>query len=242
MEAIVSEYLAAYLIEHFTSPYASPLFALPKIFVGIRLAMNYKKSKNISIIRQVTIPRVDDVQDKFGRGPIFSLLYLVSSYHQITIHKDTISLTALCKPTRLREWLVIPQGSSAAPAWFVKVINEVIKGLANVAAYFGDVIGFDPDPAAHVLNIKECLKQLRKHDLKLSRSKATIGATEADVLGHTNSPAGIRPSASKVAAVKLMPMPEDLKQLKSLLGVLSYYRNFLAGRAKRIRLITFLLR
>ena len=40
-------------------------------------------------------------------------------------------VTVFCTPTRLFEWLVLPQGSSAAPGWFVKVINEVIKGLAN---------------------------------------------------------------------------------------------------------------
>ena len=136
----------------------------------------------------------------------------------------------------------MPQGSSAAPGWFVKVINEVIKGLANVAAYLDDVIVFDPDPAAHVLNITELFKRLRKHNLKLSPSKAKIGATDADFLGHTISPAGIRPNASKVAALMSMPMPKDLKQLRSLLGGLSYYRKFLPEMAKRIRPITSLLK
>ena len=92
----------------------------------------------------------------------------MSSFHQITVHKDTIPLTAFCTPTRLFEWLVIPKGSSAAPGWFVKVINEVIKGLANVVAYLDDVIAFDLDPSAHVLTIRDCSKQLRKHNPKLS--------------------------------------------------------------------------
>ena len=47
----------------------------------------------------------------------------------------------------------MPQGSSAAPVWFVKVINEVIKGLANVTDFLDDVIVFDSDPSAHVLTI-----------------------------------------------------------------------------------------
>ena len=161
---------------------------------------------------------------------------------QITIHKDTIPLTAFCTPTRLFEWLVMPQGSSAAPGWFVKVINEVIKGLPNVAAHLDDVTVFDPDPASHALNIKEFFKQLTKHNLKLSPSKAKIGATDADFLGHTISPAGIRPNASKVAALLRMPMPRDIKQLRSLLGGFSYYRKFLDDMAKRIRPITALLK
>ena len=52
------------------------------------------------------------------------------------------------------------QGSSAAPGWFVKVISEGIKGLANVATALDDVIVVDPDPAAHAFNTKELFKLL----------------------------------------------------------------------------------
>ena len=34
----------------------------------------------------------------------------------------------------------MPQISSAPPGWFVKVVNKVIEGLAQVAAYLDDVI------------------------------------------------------------------------------------------------------
>ena len=39
-----------------------------------------------------------------------------------------------------------------------------------------------------------------------------------------------------------MPMPSDIKQLRSLLGGLSYYRKFLPDMARRIRPITALLK
>ena len=61
-------------------------------------------------------------------------------------------------------------------------------------------------------------------------------------LGHTIFPAGFRPNADKVAALMKMPMPLDIKELRSLLGGLSYYRKFLADMAKRVRPITSLLK
>lgn len=42
----------------------------------------------------------------------------------------------------------MPQGSPAVPRWFAKVINEGVKGLDRVAAYFDHVIVFDSDPRA----------------------------------------------------------------------------------------------
>ena len=66
---------------------------------------------------------------------MFSLFDLVSSFHQIIAHKDTVPLTALYTPAGLYEWLVKPQGIGISPGWFVQVIKEVIKGLKQVAAY-----------------------------------------------------------------------------------------------------------
>ena len=46
------------------------------------------------------------------------------------------------------------QGSRASPGWFVKVIDEVVKDLKQMAAYLDDVIVFDSDPIAHVQTIR----------------------------------------------------------------------------------------
>ena len=70
-----------------------------------------------------------------GKGRNFSLFDLVSSSHQFTIDKDTIPLIVFCTPGRLFEWLAMPQGSSAAPGWFVKVFDEVIEGLKPVTVF-----------------------------------------------------------------------------------------------------------
>ena len=91
----------------------------------------------------------------------------------------------------------MPQGSSASPGWFVKVINEVIKGLEQVEAYLDDVIVFHSDPTAHVKTMRTLFERLRKHILKFSPSKARLEATDAECLGHSLSPAGVRPNADK---------------------------------------------
>ena len=39
--------------------------------------------------------------DSLGKSQVFSIFDLVSSFHQITAHKDTVPLTAFCTPTGL---------------------------------------------------------------------------------------------------------------------------------------------
>ena len=121
----------------------------------------------------------------------------------------------------------MPQGRSASSGWLVKDINEVTKGLEQVAAYLDDVIAFDSDPPTHVGTIRAFFVRLCKHNLKLSPSKSRLRAMDVGFLGHSIPPAGVRPNADKVSALKLMLRPRDLKQLPSLLGGPSYYRTFL---------------
>ena len=69
-----------------------------------------------------------------------------------------------------------------------------------------------------------------------------MGATDANFLGHSIFPAGLRPNAEKVSALINMPMPTDVKQVRTLMGGINYYRNFLPDLSKRLRPINSLLR
>ena len=209
---------------------------------GVRITVNYKKLNQISKLSHLPIPRVDQVLDSLGSGLVFSLFDLVFSFHQRTTHNDTVPLTAFCTPTGLYEWLVMPQGSSALPGWFVKVVKEVIKDFKQVAVYLDDVIVFDSDPVAHVRTICSLVERLRMHDPKFFPSKARLGATDANFLGHSMSPAGLRPNAEKVSALTNMPMPTDAKQMRALMGGVNYYRKHLPSLSKRLRPINAHLR
>ena len=201
VEATINHYLAAELIQHSTSPYSSPLVVIPKTSGGLRITVNCKKLNQISTLSQLPIPRVDQVLDTLGSGLVFSLLDLVSAFHQTKAHKDTVPLTAFCTPTGLYEWFVMPQGSSASSGWFVKVIYDMIKDLKQVAAYLDDVNVFDSGLIAHIQTIRSLFELLRKHNLKLSPSKARLGATDANFLGHSISPADLRQNAEDVSAL-----------------------------------------
>ena len=114
VDAALNQHLTAGLIQQSTSPYSSPLVVVPKISGGVRITVNYKELNDISSLSQLPIPRVDQVLNSLGKGRIFSLFDLLSSFHQIIAHKDTVPLTAFCTFTGLCEWLVMPQGSSAS--------------------------------------------------------------------------------------------------------------------------------
>ena len=242
VDAILDSYLAAGLIQHSTSPWSSPLVCVPKKSGGIRITANYQKLNKVTEIPQIAIPRVDEVLDTLGGGSVFSVFDLISGFTQLTIHPATIPLTAFCTPNGLYKWLRMPQGASGAPAWFVLVTRLVTAGLDNIRMYLDDAIGSDDCPLHHVTTLAAFVARLRLHQLKLSPDKSRIGAARVDFLGHIISKDGVRSNGDRVAALIRMPMPSDIKQLRNLLGGLSYYRKFLPNMARLIRPITALLK
>ena len=87
-----------------------------------------------------------------------------------------------------------------------------------------------------------CIRDRRRHGLKLSPAKAKIGATTADFLGHTITACGFSPNSDKVAALTKIPMPTNKKHVRSLPGSINYYGKFLANLLRRLRPINALLK
>ena len=207
---------------------------------GIRITVNYQKLNNVAEISQIVIPRVDDVLDTLGGGPVFSVFDLFSGFTQLTTLPDTISLTAFCTPNGLYKWLHMPKAPPAPlPGSFRSLVTA---GLDNIRMYVDDAIDSDDCPIHHVATLATFFARLRLHKLKLSPDKSRINAARVDLLGHVISADGVRPNDERVATLTCMPMPTDIKPLRCLLGGLSYYRKFLLNMARRIRLITALLK
>ena len=165
-DAILDSYLAAGLIQHSTSPWSSPLVCVPKKSGGIRITVNYQKLNKVTEIPQIAIPRVDEVLDTLGGGPVFSVFDFFSGFTQLTIHPGTIPLTAFCTPDGLYEWLRMPQGAAGAPASFVSVMRLVTASLNNIRMYLDDAIGSDDCPIGHVVTLATFFARLGLHKLQ----------------------------------------------------------------------------
>ncbi|GFX32436.1 retrovirus-related Pol polyprotein from transposon opus [Trichonephila clavipes] len=81
----------------------------------------------------------------------------------------------------------------------------------------------------HLQNIRKVLSKLRDANLKLNPSKCKFFQKEVNYLGHIISAEGVRTDPEKVSAVKNWKRPENLRELRSFLGLCTYYRKFVKG-------------
>ena len=65
---------------------------------------------------------------------------------------------------------------------------------------------------------------------------------EVVYLGHKINAKGLYPLAEKVEAVQAVPVPKNVTELKSYLGLLSYYGKFLLNLSTTLALLYELLK
>ena len=129
VDAILDSYLAAGLIQHSTSPWSSPLVCVHKTSGGIRITVNYQKLNKVTEIPQIVIPRVDEVLHTLGGGSVFSVFDLFSGFTQLTIHPDTIPLTAFCTPMASMNGSVCPKAPPAPPPGLFRSCDSLRPAL-----------------------------------------------------------------------------------------------------------------
>ena len=229
----VKDLLAKGLIRPSTSPYGAPILFVAKKTGELRMCIDYRALNRITVKNRYPLPRIDDTLDRLAGAKYFTALDLASGYHQLLIKPEDIPKTAFTTPLGHFEWLVLPFGLTNAPATFQATMNRIFAPFLNrfVTVYLDDILIFSRTAEEHEQHLRQVLACLRKWKLHAKLSKCEFWRSEVKYLGHIVSSDGIRMDPKKVEQIRQWPLPRDLSELRSFVGLANYFRRFIAGFA-----------
>ena len=247
------------IIERSISPWASPVVIVPKKSAPgepprRRMCVDYRKINKLQpevtkadggkgCISLIPLPKIDELYAKLKGYKVFSSLDLRSGYYHIGLKdsakpKSAFVLSSLGKYQFNR----VPFRLAQAPAYFQKLINDVLKGCNFAMGYLDDIIIYSRSEIEHLEHLEEIFTRLKTAGLKLKLEKCCFFKKHIQYLGHLISADGIQPLPEKLESIAKMPAPKNPKEVKQFLGLVGYYRKFVPRFADISRVLTHLMK
>ena len=221
------------IIEPSDSPWSSPLVIVTKKTGDIRVCVDYRAINNVMRKSAIPLPRIQKCLDSLSGSKYFCTMDLAQGYYQVAMHPDDKCKTAFTSRRGLRQFTVMPFGLTNAPGTFMHLMQLVLSGLqwSKAVLYLDDIITFGKTFDETLLNLELVFERLRKAGLVLKPSKCRLFQESVEFLGHVVSQEGISCDPNKVEAIKNWPKPQKVKDVRSFLGLASYYRKHIRSFA-----------
>ena len=222
------------IIDKSTSPWCSPVVLVQKKDGTTRFCVDYRRLKDVTRKDSFPLPRVDSTLDALDGSQWFSTLDLKSGYWQVDLEESAKEKTAFSYGKGLWQFNVMPFGLCNAPATFERLMEFVLVHMPweTCLVYLDDIIVLGKSFDEHLDNLTQVFERLRNSNLKLSTTKCCLCQTQVTYLGYVVTRNGIEPDPKKIEAVRSWPVPLNVQELRSFLGLCSYYRRFVRDFAK----------
>ena len=210
------------------SPWASPIVVVPKRSAPgeppkRRLCVDYRAinsllppvkkafSKAKGITTLVPLPKIDEIYARLKDSKIYSTFDMRSGYYHMVLSEESRPKSAFVSAYGKWEFKRCPFGLAQAPAYFQRLINEVLFGLTFAFGYLDDILVFSPDMETHLKHLRILFERLRSADLKLKEVKCNFLKKHIQYLGHIISGEGIAPVPEKLESIQEMLPPKNPK-------------------------------
>jgi hypothetical protein len=160
----------------------------------------------------------------------------MDSYFHIPIKAKYRKLFAFATRRGVFQWTRLLQGWMNSGSIFQNRVDRALRDLKWKCCmpYIDDIID------EHLEHIKEVFKRLKEVGFHLKLRKCEFFMEQIEFLGHTIDRESIRPNKDKIKAILDMLVPKTKTNVKSFLGLGSYYRRFIKNFVARTHHMRFL--
>jgi hypothetical protein len=219
------------------------LFVKKKKEGTLRMCVNYRPLNAVTIKNKYPLPHNDILFDQLAKARVFSKIDLRSGNHQIKIRPQDIPKTAFSTRYGLYEYLVMSIGLTNALAYFMYLMNMIFIPKLDkfMVVFIDDILVYSENEKDHKEHLRIVLTRLRDHKLYAKFSKCKFWLKKVPFLSHILSENRVSVDPSKVQEVMDWKTLTTVSEVRSLLGLASYYHRFIPDFSKIVKPMTSLL-
>ena len=218
------------------SKWAAPIVCVRKSDGSLRMAVDYRMLNSKSTTATLhPIPLIDDLIDRLANAKYFAVLDAKSGYHQMPLKEGDSEKTAFVVPWGHFEFTErTPFGLKGAGYSFQRMMS-VILGTCNFTealCYLDDILVWGETWEIFVKRLRRVLEKIRDAGLVLGVGKCMFGVNEVSYLGCTIKQGMVKISEQRVAQIRMIKRPENVRGLRSAIGAFSYVQRWVPGLAE----------
>ncbi len=140
---------------------------------------------------------------------------------------ESNSLTSFTTPFGKFEFLRIPFSLKTAPRSFQTAVSSIFNDIDDVHIFLDDIIIVSNDIPSHKNTLFSVLKRLRNNNISINFKKSRFLTITAKFLGSIIEDVSIRADISNLNEAKFEVPPKTLKQLRSTIGYINWFRPYI---------------
>ena len=198
--------------------------------------MDYWKLNSITVRDAFPLPRIDKTLQAVHSSNWFSSFDLAQGYLQLAMEESDIKKTAFRAGSMgLYKFTCMPFGLLNAGSSFCCLMEQCLgdQQFVTLLLYLNDICIFAPTIDDMLDRIELVFNRLKQYNLKIKPKKCKFFNTSVIFLGHILLAKAISANPEKVEKVKTCPVPKNIKEVQSFMGLASYYRQFIGKFAKK---------
>uniref|UniRef100_A0A2S2QEP6 RNA-directed DNA polymerase n=1 Tax=Sipha flava TaxID=143950 RepID=A0A2S2QEP6_9HEMI len=245
LKSQLDKLLEAKIIRPIISKFAAPAFLVKKKEKGsYRLVVSYKELNERVETDQYPIPRTTDLLRALEGSQYFTSLDLNSGFFQLPIKFEDQYKLAFTSIHGLMTFTRLPQGFKNSSAIFQRILNESFSPLLykSLIIYIDDLASYGKNFKQSLENLKNAFIIMDKMNFSLKTNKCLFFNDKIELLGHNISINGITPLNRNIKAITEFKQPETQKDIRSFIGMCSYYRKHIKDFAKISHPLTELIK
>ncbi|KAK6206862.1 putative gag-pol poly protein [Colletotrichum tabaci] len=231
------------ILEQSHAAYRNPFFLVRKKDGKMRLINSATKMNGVTLRDAALPPGADEFSEDFAMCQLLSLLDFFSGYDQVPLDPKSRDITTFSTPIGLLRMCTLPQGATNSVAQFMRVMTRILydliphccKAFLDDIAIKGPTSRYDDEELEdypgirryvyeHIKNLDNVLVNVELAECTIAVVKSQWCQESVGLVGYVCGTNGRKPDDAKIIKIKEWQICESVGDIRSFLGIASFYR------------------